>query len=170
MNCRYIKLITIVNLKQWFAILNCKLGNHSNSTENIPMCSNVMAVYLLENLPLLQALVDCFLAVADTLLHSLVFEGVADTSRALHLPWSVGEISIVSFNTLSYIEHLRKKIAEYFKIVVFASWEWPIEPGNPSILNSQTNLIPKGRLSIILMRSKVWAMIRDPHISAINAQ
>ena len=164
------KLIAIIYFKERFAILYGNLSDNCNGTEHKAMLGDIMAVLVLQNFPLLQALVESFLAAANTLLHSFIFLRIWYTHRALYFPWSFTNIAIICFNTLSQVEPSSKTIAKYFDIWPFPRREWAVQPSQITLQNVNPKLIPESRLSFKFVRCKPRSVVWDSDISAINTQ
>ena len=68
------------------------------------MLGDVMAICLLQNLPLFQTHVNCLLSHANNCLHGLSFIWVCQTGRALYLVRSIANIPNIGLNTLISIK------------------------------------------------------------------
>ncbi len=71
--------------EEWLTILDAKLLDDRNCSEDFSMVQGVVAVGVLEDLPCLESRVDCLMARFHTGLLRLVLDGVAQVVRALDL-------------------------------------------------------------------------------------
>ena len=117
----YLSIITIFNTKQRFPILNCKLWNNRNSSKHISMHSDIMAIHLFQNLPLLKPFVDCFLSWTDSLHHLLFLCRDCDASGAFHSKGSLTKISIIFLYPLKWVQMGCKRWSKKFQVIV-DSW------------------------------------------------
>lgn len=87
-------------MKESFSNVDYQLRNDCNCSEDVAMVSQIMPENLFQATPVLESLVDCFLSIADSLLHELCQIRICDMSGAFDMERSLSNVSIVSFNTL----------------------------------------------------------------------
>ena len=54
--------VIVFYIVQSLAVIDTKLSNHSNSANNRPMANNIVTIYLLQNSPKFEPVVDCFMS------------------------------------------------------------------------------------------------------------
>ena len=99
-------IITIFYIKKRLTILNGQLGDDRNCPENIGVLREwAVAEFLVQRLPILEALVDSFVSSAHTLLHCLILFRVCNTFGALDVQWSSTDAPVVGFCTFARVKH-----------------------------------------------------------------
>ena len=117
-----VQIILIFNLKQWLSMLNGKLCDDSNSSKTSRVMSNGMPETRVKALPLLKALVDCFMSRSNSLLHSLVIFFSVEWTSYLHILWSIPTIPEVSFNSLVCVKLVDQSQPKDLDVRVKAAW------------------------------------------------
>ncbi len=107
----YELIISIFDLEQWLAIFNGELGDDGTRVENTPMPHDVMAVGLPENSPKFEASVEGLVSRPYASLHRKILGGVTVVIWALDFV-GVPDVPVVSFDSLSWLEKVRKLVHE----------------------------------------------------------
>lgn len=125
-----IKLIKIVlNRKQWFAIVDCQLGDDTDRGKDITVICDVMTKSMHQNIPLFEPLVACLLPISYQLHHVLPLLGACNTHGTLNPQRRLSNVTIISFNTFARIKKCHKRAAEDLDIIPES---WLVRPTNPT--------------------------------------
>ena len=158
-----------MNLKQCLTILNCKLGDDTNSSEDVTVMNQIMAEDLIQNTPLLKPLVHSFLTCPHSLGHSLPLHFFGNRCQMPGTSLSIGlqlhthrQPQLVCKDpTMSQVPR------ENIKIIVCSGLPRSTNPANVSSQNRESYLITKTRPSE-LVREPISGCLRPLKISTIH--
>ena len=128
-----------------------------------------MAKYLLQDLPLLEPSVDCFLSSPDPFHNLLLLLRNCNTSRTFNLKRCITNVSVICLHSFKFVQLWCKRCPKNIQVIV-DSWEIrPADPTNLSSQDRQTYLIPQCWLPK-LEGKKLFAVFRDLEVSTLNKQ
>ena len=164
------KLIKIVlNRKQWFAIVDCQLGDDTDRGKDITVICDVMAKSMHQNIPLFEPLVACLLPISYQLHHVLPLLGACNTHGTLNPQRRLSNVTIISFNTFARIKKCHKRAAEDLDIIPESWLVRPTNPTNISRFDWDCNFITETRL-LKFVGVPIPASLRDTYVSSINRE
>ena len=96
------------------------------------MVLNLVAKSLAKTSPILESVVDCFLSVADSLLHKLSLLWIGEAFGALDTLGSLSSVAIICFNSLSIIQMAKQRVMKGGNVRMLATRVGSIHPNNVS--------------------------------------
>ena len=131
-------------------MLNAELRDDCDSSEDLAVAPDVVAVGVFEDLPCLEASVDSLVARSHTGLLWLVLDGVTWVVRTLDLVGCTN-VSVVSLDALTWFEELAEDPVADLNIRPQTSWVWTVDPYQLPPENTHPDLVPEGGFSRILV-------------------
>lgn len=110
-------MIIVLAREKWLAIFNCNLCNASNSNKHITVHRDIAAKRDVQNLPLLEAFVDCFLAIGAAASHLPPLLLECHHSRATNIHWCLANVPIISLNSFVIFQMGQQPSTEDLKII-----------------------------------------------------
>jgi hypothetical protein len=109
-----IRWITVSTLKELLSFIDRNLGQDSDRSEDISMVRDfvLLSEDLLQDFPVLEALVDCLLSVSNNLLHEFSLGWICNALGALDMLWGLSNVTVIRLNSFISRQVGEKTISE----------------------------------------------------------
>jgi len=97
----------------------------------------------LENIPIFESFVDCFLSVSNTLLHALLALFIVEAFWTLAVLWCLSNVIVISFHTFTRLKMRQKRVSKNKNSWPHAALARTVYPHNVTSEDAQSNLAPQ---------------------------
>ena len=131
------------------------------------MENEVMTKNFRQNRPLLETLVDGFLAGACPLLLRVVFPGIGETLWALDMLEGFADVAIISLDAFAIFKMTQKRVAKDVDVWPRARGKWPVQPNDVAREDTKCNFISHCTLLELVGVKSSPESVGDPEVSPI---
>ena len=114
-------LISVIDLEEGAYVVDGELRDDCNRPEDVAVTGDVVAIFLGEDPPVLEAPIYRLVARADTCLHAEIVDRIAGVVGALDLV-GAADVAVVGLNVLAGIEPVAQGLVEDLDV-------WPVAGG-----------------------------------------